>query len=53
VMVYGALFGVGKMLLRHWGLGTALVVISIISAWQMSRELNRGWGEAGSSLEKN
>jgi SSS family solute:Na+ symporter len=51
VMVYGALFGVGKMLLRHGSLGIALVAISIISAWQMYRELNRGWGEAGSSLE--
>jgi solute:Na+ symporter, SSS family len=39
VMVYGALFGVGKLLFEHWTVGIILVLVSIVSAWQMSREL--------------
>lgn len=46
VMVYSALFGVGKLLLRHWELGTLLVVLTAVCAWQLSRELSR-------SLEAN
>ena len=42
VMVYSALFGVGKLLLEHWAIGTVLVIVAIASAWQMSRELSRG-----------
>ena len=42
VMVYSALFGVGKLLLQQWLLGTCLVVIAALCAWQMSRELSRG-----------
>jgi hypothetical protein len=41
VMVYAALFGVGKLLLEHWTIGTILVVVAIVCAWQMSRELSR------------
>ena len=44
LMVYCALFGVGKLLLRHWGLGSLLTVLSVVAAWQMSRQLRRGWG---------
>jgi Na+/proline symporter len=43
VMVYGALFGVGKLLLRHYGLGMGLVIVSALAAWQMTRELARTW----------
>jgi solute:Na+ symporter, SSS family len=39
VMVYSALFGVGKLLLEEWTAGTILVLIAIVSAWQMWREL--------------
>ena len=39
VMVYAALFGVGKLLFEHWMIGTILVLVSIVCAWQMSREL--------------
>jgi hypothetical protein len=38
-MVYGALFGVGKLLLQQQGLGMVLMVVAAICAWQMSREL--------------
>jgi len=41
VMVYSALFGVGKLLLLERGLGTLLVVVAGGSAWQLSRELSR------------
>ena len=43
VMTYSALFGVGKILLGHWPLGTSLVVIAVACAWQMGRELSRTW----------
>jgi len=35
------LFGVGKLLLERWTAGIILVIVAIISAWQMSRELSR------------
>ena len=41
VMTYSALFGVGKMLLHHSVLGSVLVAIALLTAWQMSRELSR------------
>jgi Na+/proline symporter len=41
VMVYSALFGVGKLLMLHWALGIFLVLVATICAWQMSRELSR------------
>lgn len=39
-MVYSALFGVGKFLLQQPGVGTALVLLAALCAWQMRRELN-------------
>ncbi|MGA8142836.1 MAG: sodium:solute symporter family protein [Candidatus Acidiferrales bacterium] len=42
VMTYCALFGTGKLLLRHTALGSLLVVVAVLAAWQMARELNRG-----------
>jgi solute:Na+ symporter, SSS family len=41
VMTYCALFGVGKLLLLHWGIGTLLILIGVIAAWLISRELAR------------
>jgi Na+/proline symporter len=41
VMVYSALFGVGKLLMVHWPLGIFLILIAMICAWQMARELSR------------
>jgi SSS family solute:Na+ symporter len=41
VMTYGALFGVGKLLLHHMARGLLLVAIAGMAAWQMSRELSR------------
>jgi solute:Na+ symporter, SSS family len=39
VMVYCALFGVGKLLLERWATGIVLVFVATVSAWLMSREL--------------
>ena len=41
VMTYSALFGVGKLLLRHSELGTFLVLLALACAWLMWRELDR------------
>jgi SSS family solute:Na+ symporter len=41
VMVYSALFGVGKLLLLQRGTGTILVILAAGSAWILARELSR------------
>jgi SSS family solute:Na+ symporter len=40
-MIYGALFAVGKLLLLDWGVGIGLLLLAMLCAWQMSRELSR------------
>jgi solute:Na+ symporter, SSS family len=40
VMIYAALFGVGKLLLEHWQSGSVLILIAVVCAWLMRRELN-------------
>jgi hypothetical protein len=44
VLVYSALFGVGKLLLHHWPLGIFLVLVATVCAWRMARELTHGQG---------
>src|SRR5271156_3773851 len=44
VMVYSALFGVGKLLFHSYPLGFVLVVLAIICAWRMHHELTSGQG---------
>jgi Na+/proline symporter len=39
VMVYSALFGVGKLLFHAYPLGAALVTLSTLCAWRMHHEL--------------
>jgi len=39
VMVYSALFGVGKLLLLQPGVGAVLVIVATVSAWGLWREL--------------
>jgi SSS family solute:Na+ symporter len=41
LMIYSALFGVGKLLLLDWGVGVGLLLLAILCAWQLSRELGR------------
>jgi solute:Na+ symporter, SSS family len=40
-MVYGALFGAGKLLLHDWSAGALLCVLAVVCAWLISRELNQ------------
>lgn len=40
-MVYGALFGAGKLLLHDWTTGFLLCVMGIVCAWIISRVLSR------------
>jgi solute:Na+ symporter, SSS family len=44
LMVYSALFGVGKLLLHHWPLGIFLVLVACACAWRMAKELTDGPG---------
>jgi solute:Na+ symporter, SSS family len=41
VMIYAVLFGMGKLLLEHWEPGSILMLIAVVSAWLMWRELDR------------
>ena len=55
VMTYSVLFGVGKLLLRNSELGTILVLLALVCAWLMWRELDRvqdnQTGASGSATE--
>ena len=46
VMVYSALFGVGKLLFHVYPLGAVLVALAILCAFRMHRELTIGQGTA-------
>jgi hypothetical protein len=48
VMVYSALFGVGKILLHNLPLGGVLLALSALCAWRMHHELTRGQGSEAS-----
>jgi hypothetical protein len=43
-LIYGVLFGVGKLLLSEWGVGLALLAMGLLAGaviyWDLSR---RGW----------
>jgi solute:Na+ symporter, SSS family len=39
-MIYSAVFGVGKILLQQWAVGTSLAVFAAACGWQMARELS-------------
>ncbi|HVH69185.1 MAG TPA: sodium:solute symporter family protein [Gemmatimonadales bacterium] len=44
VLVYGALFGVGKLLLHDVPLGLALLALAAVAGWVIYRDLSqRGW----------
>ncbi len=44
VLVYGALFGVGKLLLHEVPLGLALLAVAAVAGWIIYRDLSRrGW----------
>ena len=41
VMVYAVLFGTGKLILKHWELGTGLWVIAVLSAYFLMKQIGR------------
>jgi len=48
-MVYAALFGVGKILLHQPAKGAVLLVVAVVSAWLLYRDIQKGWGAEGSA----
>jgi len=45
VLIYGALFGTGKLILQEYGLGAGLLGLAALAGWVIYRDLaRRGWG---------
>lgn len=43
-MIYGALFGTGKIILKDYGTGVILLAVALAAGWYIYRDLNRrGW----------
>ena len=44
VLIYGTLFGTGKLLLGHTVEGVSYLALGVVSGWWIFRDLNRrGW----------
>lgn len=44
VLIYGALFGIGKVILKDYGAGSAFLAVAVIAAAAIFWDLNRrGW----------
>jgi Na+/proline symporter len=44
ILVYGCLFGIGKLVFQQWAIGVALLVIAAIAGWLIFLDLSRrGW----------
>ena len=41
-LIYGSLFGIGKLIFKEWGLGLLYLVIAIVAGVLISRNLSRG-----------
>jgi SSS family solute:Na+ symporter len=41
-LIYGSLFGIGKLIFKEWGLGSLYLLIAIIAGVLISRNLSRG-----------
>ena len=42
VLIYGSLFGIGKLIFKEWGMGLLLLAIAITAGVLISRNLSRG-----------
>jgi hypothetical protein len=42
VLIYGSLFGIGKLIFKEWGLGLLYLAIAITAGVLISRNLSRG-----------
>jgi len=41
-LIYGSLFGIGKLIFKEWGLGFLYLLIAIVAGVLISRNLSRG-----------
>src|SRR6185437_8750462 len=41
-LIYGSLFGIGKLIFKEWGLGLLYLLIAIMAGVLISRNLSRG-----------
>jgi Na+/proline symporter len=41
-LIYGALFGIGKLIFKEWGLGFIYLLVAIVAGVLISRNLSRG-----------
>jgi SSS family solute:Na+ symporter len=42
VMIYGSLFGIGKLIFKEWAMGALLLLVAIIAGILITRNLSRG-----------
>jgi hypothetical protein len=41
-LIYGSLFGIGKLIFKEWGLGFLYLFVAIVAGVLISRNLSRG-----------
>ena len=41
-MIYGSLFGIGKLIFKEWGTGLLYLLIAIVAGVLITRNLSRG-----------
>jgi Na+/proline symporter len=41
-MIYGSLFGIGKLIFKEWATGALYLLVAIVAGWLISRNLSRG-----------
>jgi SSS family solute:Na+ symporter len=44
-LIYGSLFGIGKLIFKEWAAGSLYLLVAIVSGWLISRNLSRGESE--------
>jgi hypothetical protein len=42
ILIYGSLFGIGKLIFKEWGLGFLYLFVAIVAGVLISRNLSRG-----------
>jgi Na+/proline symporter len=45
-LIYGSLFGIGKLIFKEWATGSVYLLVAIVAGWLISRNLSRGEFEA-------
>ena len=44
-LIYGSLFGIGKLIFKEWAAGLLYLLVAIVAGWLISRNLSRGESE--------